>query len=149
MYTWYFGKLESLGVMSNQEKEEEEIFRNPALIEEIQKRKAEKQQEKRQRLLDPDLVQQKEKRMFDDQERTVHKDIVPAKDRVQTYQRKSFGKLFQNHLENRPLSAVTSSGGLADVTTQAASVFEEDEKSLKAHPFKHFFTTGDPVVFKT
>jgi hypothetical protein len=47
------------------------------------------------------------------------------------------------------MSAVTSSAGLAEVTTQAHSVFEEDEKSIKSHPFKHFYTTGDPVVFKT
>ena len=135
--------------MSNQEKEEEEIFRNPGLIEEIQRRKEERQAEKRRRLLDPTLAQQKEKRMFDEQERTEHKDIAPAKDRVGAYQRKSFGKLFQNFAEARPLSAAASSGGLAEVTTQAASVFEEDEKSLRAHPFKHFFTTGEPVVFRT
>lgn len=39
--------------------------------------------------------------------------------------------------------------GLAEVTTQAASVFEEDERSVYSHPFTKFYTTGDPVVFKT
>ena len=37
----------------------------------------------------------------------------------------------------------------ADVTTQAYSNFEEDEKSMQSLPFKTFFTSGDPVVFQT
>ncbi len=49
----------------------------------------------------------------------------------------------------RPMSAVASSVGIADVTTQAQSVYEEDERSTKSHPFKHFYSTGDPVHFKS
>jgi hypothetical protein len=45
--------------------------------------------------------------MFDENERTVHKDIIPARDRVEVYKRKSFGKLFQNKLDERPVSAFT------------------------------------------
>jgi hypothetical protein len=44
------------------------------------------------------------------------------------------------------MSAVPSAN---DVTTQAQSVFEDDEKSIRSHPFKNFYTSGDPVVFKT
>jgi len=32
--------------------------------------------------------------MFDEGERTVHKEIPPSKDRIADYKRKSFGKLF-------------------------------------------------------
>jgi len=85
--------------------------------------------------------------MFEDKERTNHKDIIPAKDRIVDYKKKSFGKLFQNKLDERPFSAVTSNMG--EATTQAHSVFEEDERSIKSQPFKHFYTTGDPVVFKS
>lgn len=46
------------------------------------------------------------------------------------------------------MSAVASSAGLAEVSTQVASVFEEDERSFKSHPFKHFYSTNEPVVFK-
>jgi hypothetical protein len=35
------------------------------------------------------------------------------------------------------------------MTTQAQSVFEDDERSTYSHPFKKFYTTGEPVVFKT
>lgn len=55
--------------------------------------------------------------MFEDKERTIHKDIIPAKDRIVEYKRKSFGKLFQNKLDERPMSAVASSVGLGDATT--------------------------------
>lgn len=37
---------------------------------------------------------------------------------------------------------------MGDATTQAQSVFEEDERSIRSYPFKNFYTTGDPVVFK-
>jgi hypothetical protein len=39
VYAWYISKLESIGQMSNQEKDEEEIFLNPNKIEEIQRLK--------------------------------------------------------------------------------------------------------------
>ena len=51
---------------------------------------------------------QKEKKLFDDGQRTVHPDIIPAKDRIVEYKRKGFGRLFSSKLENRPLSGVTS-----------------------------------------
>ncbi|CDW84410.1 UNKNOWN [Stylonychia lemnae] len=149
VYTWYFQKLESIGQMSSQEKDEEEIFLNPGRIEEIQRRNEEKQTQKREKLLNENYIEQKQKKFFEDGERTVHQDILPAKDRIGEYKTKSFGKLFQNKLEERPMSAYTSNAALGDATTQAQSVFEEDEKSVKSHPFKNFYTTGDPVVFKT
>eukprot|EP00347_Sterkiella_histriomuscorum_P008883 403343381 len=151
VYTWYYQKLESIGQMSNQEKDEEEIFLNPGLIEQIQRIKEEKQEEKRNKLLDEELNEQKHKKLFDENERTVHKDILPARDRIEVYKRKSFGKLFQNKLSDRPMSAFTqqSQSHLGDATTQAQSVFEEDERSIRSYPFKNFFTTGDPVVFKS
>jgi hypothetical protein len=46
------------------------------------------------KLLNEDLVQAKEKKYFDEGERSTLKDIIPAKDRVDDYKRKSFGKLF-------------------------------------------------------
>jgi hypothetical protein len=49
--------------------------------------------------------------MFDIGERSVHKEIPPAKDRIEDYKRKSFGKLFQKFEEHRPLSGVASSHG--------------------------------------
>ena len=87
--------------------------------------------------------------MYDEGERSILKDIPPAKDRIADYKRKSFGKLFTNKQDERPISGIASSNGQADVTTQAQSVFEEDERSVYSHPFAKFYTTGEPVVFKT
>ena len=85
--------------------------------------------------------------MYEDNERTDHKDIQPAKYRLTEYKRKSFGKLFTQQSQDRPMSGAASNFGNADVTTQAQSNFEEDERSTYSHPFKLFYTTGEPVVF--
>ena len=47
VYTWYFQKLEAMGFMSQSEKEEEEMFSNPAKIDDILKRKEEKDEQLR------------------------------------------------------------------------------------------------------
>ena len=50
----------------------------------------------------------KDKKMFGDGQRSVHQDIIPAKDRITDYKRKSFGRLFSSKLDHRPLSGMTS-----------------------------------------
>ena len=35
------------------------------------------------------------------------------------------------------------------MSTQMQSNFEDDERSVYSHPFAKFYSTGDPVVFKT
>lgn len=36
----------------------------------------------------------KEKKMYDEGQRSIHQEIPPAKERIEEYKRKSFGKLF-------------------------------------------------------
>ncbi len=67
---------------------------NPSKIAEIEARKREQQQVKREELLNEDNVIAKARKRFDGKERTVLKDIAPAKDRVVDYKRKCFGRLF-------------------------------------------------------
>lgn len=96
---------------------------------------------------------------FDKEERTVHKDIAPAKDRVVGYKTKCFGRLFSGIVEARnktvgeeevrPATSPTSHFQ-AELTTQAQSVFEEEEGSKYSLPFQRFYTNDEqPVVFKT
>lgn len=80
--------------MTSSEKDEEELFLNPGKIEEIQKRKNEQQEDKRARLLNENVTMMKDRKMYEEGERSIHKDILPAKDRICDYKRKSFGKLF-------------------------------------------------------
>ena len=42
VYTWYFAKLEAMGVNTNADQEEKELFLNPSRLEEIQKLKQER-----------------------------------------------------------------------------------------------------------
>jgi DNA-binding PadR family transcriptional regulator len=121
-----------------------------------------KSEEKRNKLLNDSVVLEKQKQMFINEERTEHKDILPAKYRITDYKRKTFGRLFQaaksNYQEkqgiagNRPISSSQYSQGMnsvVDVTTQATTTFEEEERSTITHPFKFFYTTGEPVEFTT
>lgn len=94
VYSWYFRKLESIGLLSGSEKDEEEKLLNPSKIAEIEQRKREQQQVKREELLNEDNEIAKARKRFDVRERTVHKDIAPAKYRVTEYKRKCFGRLF-------------------------------------------------------
>lgn len=94
VYSWYFRKLESVGMLNNSDKDEEEMLLNPGKIELIEQKKREKKEVARQELLKEENVLESEKRRFDKRERTVHKDLAPAKDRVSDYKRKCFGRLF-------------------------------------------------------
>jgi len=98
--------------------------------------------------MNPTLTLKKERNYFIKEERSIHKEIPPAKCRISDYRRKNFGKL-RNKTEERPMTSYTQSSGQADITTQAQSVFEEEERAVSSHPFRSFFTSGDPVVFKT
>ena len=95
---------------------------------------------KRSVLLDEANLVARNRSRFDHGQRTVHKDIIPAKDRVIDYKRKCFGRLFtgiaagRDKTEERPVSSTTSLN-FADNTTQANSLFEEEERATTAHPF--------------
>ena len=65
VYSWYFRKLESIGLLNGGEKDEEEMLLNPSKIAEIEARKREQQQVKREELLNEDNVMTKAKKRFD------------------------------------------------------------------------------------
>ena len=121
---------------------------NPGKIEEMQKKKEEEKEARRTRLLDETLKLQKERRMYEEGERSIHQEIPPAKDRITEFKRKSFGKFFPAKLDERPTSGITSQG-VGDVTTQAQSQLEEEERSTFQQPFRNFYTSGEPVMFRT
>jgi hypothetical protein len=90
---------------------------NPGKLEEILKRKEERSSVKRKLLMDQSLTDLKQKRMFDDEERTNHKDIAPARFRLTDFKRKSLSKLFHQRMDEKNASDIASSIGNADVTT--------------------------------
>jgi len=72
---------------------------NPSKIEDIQRIKEEKEIKKRNQLLDDDRFEQKDRKMYEIGERTIHGDIPPAKDRIIDYKRKNFGKLYTDRID--------------------------------------------------
>lgn len=47
------------------------------------------------------------------------------------------------------MSGAASSLGISDITTQAYSMMEDEDKSVRSHPFKNFYTSNEPVLFKS
>lgn len=115
-----------MGILSNSEKNEEDMLLNPGKIEQIEQKRREIQDVSRKDLMDENLIDEKARKRFEGQYalRSIHPDIAPAKDRVQDYKRKCFGRLFngiavarENGDDGRPASSATSSGAFADLTT--------------------------------
>ena len=104
VYAWHNAKLQLIGHGSQKDQDDDEMILNPGLIDEIQKRREEKNYVKRQRLMDQSLTDLKHKRMFEEEERTEHKDLPPAKFRLTDYKRNNLGKLFQQKIDEKTQS---------------------------------------------
>eukprot|EP00347_Sterkiella_histriomuscorum_P017546 403348926 len=149
VYTWYFNKLETIGLVASGNQEDKELFTDPARVQELTQLKEAKCNAKKQQLMNESLNIVKLKKMFDNEERTDHKDILPAKYRLTEYKRKNFNQIFNQKSNDRLLNDTNSNFDNADVTTQAYSNFEEHERATITQPFKQFYTTGEPVIFQT
>lgn len=87
-------KLAAIGQVCEREDKDDDINLNPGKLEEIMKRREERDSVKRKLLMDKSLSDMKQKKMFDEEERTNHKDITPARFRLSDFKRKSLNKLF-------------------------------------------------------
>lgn len=96
VYAWFMRKLESCGLVGQQEKDEEEKLLNPARIEEIERQREAKKHDECLKLIDEDAIAAQERHRFTEyviteqitnQERTVHPEIPPAKFRVESKKR--------------------------------------------------------------
>lgn len=126
---------------------------NPSKIAEIEQRKRDQQELKREELLDEEKVAAKSRSRFDKCERSIHRDIAPAKDRVSSYKTKCFGRLFTGlaaardktaeDAAGRPATSSTSLNYQAEMTTQAQSVFEEEEGAKYSLPYARFYTNDE------
>ena len=134
---------------------------NPAKIEQLQAEKEQRQEEKRQQLLDEEVIEMKDRKRFDRRERTIHTEIAPAAIRMQGLKRRDISAKFeervQDSMKKRPMTGVPAARAgsnlatmsQAEMTTQAQSVFEETEGAISQYPFGKFFSTNEAVVFKT
>ena len=95
VYKWYFKKLEKLGMLTSGEIEEEDNFNNPDKVEAKKAEKEKYAEHVRKLYADPVYAQEQDMKYFEKEERTIHNEIPPAKDRLMSYKRKGFDKRFE------------------------------------------------------
>ena len=96
VYKWYFKKLEKLGMLSTNEQKEEDEFNHPEKVEAVKLEKKKHEEHVRMLYSDPVYAHEQDMKYFEKEERTIHNEIPPAKDRLQSYKRKGCtGKLFE------------------------------------------------------
>ena len=88
VYKWFFCKMNSIGAINNDEKQEEDEFIHPEKYAEKEKKRQEEISRKKAKLRDEEYNMEVEKARFEAGERTIHKDIIPAKERIEWYKRK-------------------------------------------------------------
>jgi hypothetical protein len=116
---------------------------DPSKIVQLQEKKEELQEEKRQQLLNEDIIEMKDRKRFDRRERSIHTEIPPAAIRMQGMKKRDISAKFddrvQESLKKRPMTGVPAGGrtgsnlanmSQAEMTTQAQSVFEETEGAI-------------------
>lgn len=76
---------------------------NPGKLQELAQIKEQRCKVKRDQLMNESVNNIKLKKMFDNEERSEHRDILPAKYRLTDYKRKSVGKTIFNQKSNERL----------------------------------------------
>jgi len=99
VYAWFMRRLESVGMLTGPEKNDEENILNPAKIAENERLKEERLEEERLLLLDEDRIEAKDKYRFDRKQRSVHHEIPPAKIRMEHVKRKDLGEKYNEVAE--------------------------------------------------
>ena len=75
-------------------------------------------------------ITEKAKKMFENEERSALKDILPAKHRIKDYKTKNLQRLYTASLNShRPISGATTDGN-ADLPTQVHSLVDAEERSV-------------------
>jgi hypothetical protein len=162
---WFVNKLNSIGATSIREQKMEDVFTNPAKYEEIEKKKLEEIDQKKLKLLDDGYNAKVQKGWFENGERTIHKDLIPARERIEFYKRKLPREMSKSLLyENASTKATTNSSSTRAQTAQASGTRLKSLQAVgrvqTAHPgtradavygqsfrpsFNTFYTSGDKV----
>lgn len=107
-YKWYFGKLGACGALSDEQKDQEDKFINPEKHEKLLEQMNEEVRKRKLELENEDNAKKEAIQAFWDNQRTIHKEIPPAKDRIQAFHRKQFHKnSSMQEITSKPTSATT------------------------------------------
>ena len=82
-------------MLSTSEMEEEYNFHHPEKVEAIKAEKEKFAEHVRKLYADPVYANEQDMKYFEKEERTIHNEIPPAKDRLMSYKRKGFDKRFE------------------------------------------------------
>jgi hypothetical protein len=165
VYKWFFNKMSSIGAISVGQQKKEDEFMNPAKYEEIEKKRLQEIDQKKLKLLDDGYNAKVQKGWFEHGERTIHKDLIPARERIEFYKRKLPREMSNSYIhENASTKATTNSSSTRAQTAQASGTrlknLQAGGRIQTAHPgtradvvygqsfrpsFNTFYTSGDKV----
>ena len=161
VYHWYYGKLGSYGAMSQSEKKDEEKFIDPESYEKAEADKEAELLERKKLLMDEERQARDYKYTFFCEERTIHRDIEPARDRIKNYKRKmipstSYDGLSEHDIKisTRPVTQgstrpTTKSSSIRPTTTGSQVRFKPtNDLNKPSHPdYNSFYTNSSKVQF--
>lgn len=88
VYKWFMNKMNAIGAISITQKQQEDEFMHPDVYAEAERKKIEQEEMKKNLLRDESYNTEVQKGLFQAGERTIHKDIIPAKERIEFYKRR-------------------------------------------------------------
>lgn len=144
VYKWFFAKMSSIGAVNTDEKQRDDEFMNPEKYQEKEKKLQEDIERKRKILQSQEYATRTEKGWFDAGERTIHKDIMPARERIEFYKRKLPKDPNQSmgEISTRPATN-SSSTRVKTAKTRADTVYGQSFRPS----FNTFYTTGEEVKY--
>lgn len=81
-YEWFMRQQQAVGLLAKEQVSKEEDFLNPAQVRAKEAEQAARVEEKRLEIMDDDKHDKMLRAMFEYDERTEHKGIVPARERI-------------------------------------------------------------------
>lgn len=144
VYKWFFAKMSSIGAISMEEKQNEDEFMHPEKYEEKEKKRKEELEVRRKMLQSQEYISKTEKGWFEAGERTIHKDLMPAKERIEFYKRKLPRDPNQSMGETstRPTTK-SSTTRVRTAKTRGDTVYGQSFRPS----FNTFYTTGEEVKY--
>lgn len=145
VYKWYMNKMNAIGAISITQKQKEDAFMHPDVHAEAERKKKEQEEMMKARLKDEAYNQEVQKGFFQAGERTIHKDIIPARERIEFYKRRlpkdpNSSSILET-TSTRPNTK--SSTRVRTANTRSDTMYGQNFRPS----FHTFFTSGEKVEF--
>jgi hypothetical protein len=152
VYKWFFNKMSAIGAITVSQKQEEDEFMNPDKYEKFEQDKQDIILRKKAKLQDESYNNQVQKGWFEAGERTIHKDIIPAKERIVGYKRRL------PNVQNQSVGDITSTRPTTKSSTTRAMTAKTRVMTAKTRSetmygqsfrpsFGTFYTSGEEVKY--